>query len=133
MISVYKRYFILFFSSWLLLTQLGFVCKSATCVFTGSVKSTWGNQDACCKVKKQSSQDQLTRASCCSYDQFQIKLVAEQHLKVHGCDLMHVGSLQVFQFSLRKQFIVDVPFLFPSAISPSPPAVKRALIQVYII
>lgn len=123
----------MFLVFWLLLGQTGFAWKSATCIFTGSVSYGWGNHVSCCVKSKPVTRDVVSRASCCTYDQFQVKLSAEQQLKFIDFDFVATapsGKLSTF-FDSYTHF---EPSLFLQESDFSPPAsVKRACIQVYLI
>lgn len=133
MTKILKKSFVLFFVFWLLLVQTGFAWKSATCIFTGSVSYGWGSQVSCCAKSKPVTRDVVSRASCCTYDQFQVKLSAEQQLKFIDFDFVATapsGKLSTF-FDSYTHF---EPSLFLQESDFSPPAsVKRACIQVYLI
>ena len=128
-----KRFLLVLFACWLMLGQTGLAWQSATCVYTGQVKYGWGSRVACCEKSVPVKQDQVSRASCCTYAQFQVKLSAEQSLKLAQCAFIGLGPSIPFQIFLDKQFVSE-RFLLPIAFSSSPPpSVKRALIQVYLI
>jgi hypothetical protein len=133
MTKILKKSFVLFFVFWLLLGQTGFAWKSATCIFTGSVSYGWGNQVSCCANSKPVTRDVVSRASCCTYDQFQVKLNAEQQLKFVDFDFVATvpsGSMP----TMFGAFTHSEHSLFPLQSDFSPPAsVKRAFIQVYLI
>lgn len=133
MTKILKKSFVLFFVFWLLLGQTGFAWKSATCIFTGSVSYGWGNQVSCCAKSKPVTRDVVSRASCCTYDQFQVKLSAEQQLKFVDFDFVATvpsGNMS----TMFGAFTHSEPSLFLEESDFSPPAsVKRAFIQVYLI
>lgn len=133
MTKILKKSFVLFFVFWLLLGQTGFAWKSATCIFTGSVSYGWGNQVSCCAKSKPVTLDVVSRASCCTYNQFQIKLSAEQQLKF--VDFNFVATVPSgIKSTLFGVFKHSEPSFLPLESDFSPPAsVKRAFIQVYLI
>ena len=128
-----KRFVFICLACWLLLGQTGMAWKTATCIFTGSVSYGWGNQVSCCANSKPVSLDVVSRASCCTYDQFQVKLSAEQQLKFVDFDFAAIwpsGTMPTYFGS----FTHSEPSLLPLESDFSPPAsVKRAFIQVYLI
>jgi len=128
-----KRFLLVLFACWLMLGQTGLAWKSATCVYTGQVKYGWGNHVACCEKSVPVIQDQVSRASCCTYAQFQVKLSAEQSLKLAQYAFIGVEPVIPFRIYFDKEFRSE-RLLLPIAFSSSPPpSVKRALIQVYLI
>lgn len=128
-----KRFLFICLASWLLLGQTGMAWKSATCVFTGSVSYGWGNQVSCCAKSKPAIRDVVTRASCCTYDQFQVKLSAEQQLKFVDFDFVAIWSSGIMS-TFFDTYAHSEPSLLPLESDFSPPAsVKRAFIQVYLI
>lgn len=133
MTKILRKSFVLFFVFWLLLGQTGFAWKSATCIFTGSVSYGWGNQVSCCAKSKPVTRDVVSRSSCCTYDQFQVKLSAEQQLKFVDFDFVAIvpsGSMSTMFGAIAH----SEPSLFLEESDFSPPAsVKRAFIQVYLI
>jgi hypothetical protein len=128
-----KRFVFICLACWLLLGQTGMAWKTATCIFTGSVSYGWGNQVSCCAKSKPVTRDVVSRASCCTYDQFQVKLSAEQQLKFVDFDFVATvtsGSMS----TMFGAFAHSEPSLFLEESDFSPPAsVKRAFIQVYLI
>lgn len=131
--SFIKRYLLVVFACWLMLGQTGLAWKSATCVFTGSVTYGWGKSVACCSKIAPIKQDHVSRASCCTYAQFQVKLVAEQRLKLAHYAFVGLGQATPFRFLGAKQFHSERVLLPIESIPSPPPSVKRALIQVYLI
>lgn len=128
-----KRLLFIGIASWLLLGQIGMAWKSATCVFTGSVTYGWGNQVSCCEKSKTPPRDVVSRAYCCTYDQFQLKLSAEQQLKFVDFDFVAIGSSGI-KSTIFGAFTHSEPILLPLESDFSPPAaLKRAIIQVYLI
>lgn len=116
-----------------MLGQTGLAWKSATCMYTGSVSYGWGKHVACCQKSVPVKQDHVSRASCCTYEQFQVKLSAEQSLKLAQYAFIGLEPAIPFRIYLEKQFRSDrivLPIAFNSS---PPPSVKRALIQVYLI
>jgi hypothetical protein len=128
-----KRFVFICLACWLLLGQTGMAWKTATCIFTGSVSYGWGNQVSCCAKSKPVTRDVVSRASCCTYDQFQVKLSAEQQLKFVDFDFVATvpsGSMS----TMFGAFAHSEPSLFLEESDFSPPAsVKRAFIQVFLI
>lgn len=133
MTKILKKSFVLFFVFWLLLGQTGMAWKTATCIFTGSVSYGWGNQVSCCAKSKPVTRDVVSRASCCSYDQFQVKLSAEQQLKFVDFDFAAIWPSGTMP-TMFGAFTHSEPSSLPLESDFSPPAsVKRAFIQVYLI
>lgn len=131
MTKILTRYLLVLFACWLMLGQTGLAWKSATCIFTGSVKYGWGTRVACCQKSKPAHQNQVSRASCCTYDQFQVKLTAEQSFKLVHFDFVGMPTNQS-SFSFDTRFHPKRILLIYSFSSP-PPSVRRALTQVYLI
>jgi hypothetical protein len=131
--SFIKRFFLVLFACWLMLGQTGLAWKSATCIYTGSVTYGWGKHVACCQKSVPVKQNHVSRASCCTYEQFQVKLSAEQSLKLAQFAFIGVEPAIPFRIYLDKQFRSERLLLPIAFISSSPPSVKRALIQVYLI
>lgn len=128
-----KRFLFIGLASWLLLGQIGMAWKSATCIFTGSVSYGWGNQVSCCANSKPVTRDVVSRASCCTYDQFQVKLSAEQQLKFVDFHFVAIRPSDIMSTTFGA-FAHSEPSLLPLESDFSPPAsVKRASIQVYLI
>ena len=133
MTKLLKKSFVFIFAFWLLLGQTGLAWKSATCVFTGNVKYGWGNHVSCCKNTNSAPRNVISRASCCNYDQYQIKLSAEQQFKWVAFEFASVEPA----VSISSVFDARIPLqsdfsLFSNDFSP-PASVKRAIIQVYLI
>lgn len=128
-----KKFLFICLACWLLLGQTGFAWKTATCVFTGSVKYGWGNHVACCQNSTSVPKNRISRSSCCTYDQFQVKLSAEQQLKFVDFDFAVIrpsGNMSIM-FGAFTHF---EPSVLPLNSDFSPPAsVQRAFIQVYLI
>jgi hypothetical protein len=133
MTKLLKKSFVFIFAFWLLLGQTGLAWKSATCVFTGNVKYVWGNHVSCCKNTNTAPRNVISRASCCAYDQFQVKLSAEQQLKLIAFEFVGVEPVATisFIFDSRIPLLSDFSFL-SNDFSPHA-SVKRAIIQVYLI
>jgi len=133
MLYFIKRCLLILFVCWLTLGQTGLAWKSATCIFTGNVKYGWGNRVACCQKSKPVNQNQISRASCCTYEQFQVKLTAEQSFKASQPNFVGFAPSNPLHFSFGKRFLLERTHLPIESISSPPPSVKRALIQVYLI
>ena len=131
--SFIKRYLLVFFACWLMLGQTGLAWKSATCVFTGNVTYGWGKSVACCQKSTPINQDHVSRASCCTFAQFHVKLSAEQRLKVAQYAFVGFEPTTPFRFLFDKRFHSERVLLPVGTIPSPPPSVKRALIQVYLI
>ncbi len=133
MTKILTRSLLVFFACWLMVGQTGLAWKSATCVFTGNVKYGWGKRVTCCQKSVPQKQDQFSRASCCTYEQFQVKLAAEQSFKTFQYAFVGFVPSSQFRFLFDTRFHSERKLLKFEFSSPSPPSVKRAFIQVYLI
>lgn len=133
MTKILTRSLLVLFACWLMLGQTGLAWKSATCVFTGNVNYGWGKRVTCCQKSVPQKQDQFSRASCCTYDQFQVKLAAEQSFKSFHYAFDGFVPANLIHDSFGKRFLFEPTYLSIELISPPPPSVKRAFIQVYLI
>jgi hypothetical protein len=131
--SFIKRYLLVLFACWLMLGQTGLAWKSATCIFTGSVTYGLGTRVSCCQKSAPIKQDFVSRASCCTYEQFQVKLSAEQRFKIVQYAFEGFEQIIPVRFFFDKRFQSERILLPIAFISSPPPSVKRALIQVYLI
>jgi len=133
MTKLLKKSFVFIFAFWLLIGQTGLAWKSATCVFTGNVKYGWGSHVSCCKNTNSAPRNVVSRASCCTYDQFQVKLSSEQQFKLIAFEFAGVEPAVSISslFDARIPLPSDFSF-FSNDFSP-PASVKRAIIQVYLI
>ena len=133
MTKLLRKSFVFTFAFWLLLGQTGLAWKSATCIFTGNVKYGWGNHVSCCKKANTTPRDVVSRASCCTYDQFQVKLSADQQLKLISFEFVGVEPVAKFSYILDSRFAFKSNYLTLAKDFSPPASVKRAIIQVYLI
>ncbi len=133
MTKLLRKSFVFTFAFWLLLSQTGLAWKSATCIFTGNVKYGWGNQVSCCKKSNTSPRDVVSRASCCTYDQFQVKLSADQQFKLIAFQFVCVQPETKFFYVFDSRVPLKSDFITVRKEFSPPASVKRAIIQVYLI
>lgn len=139
--SAITRFFLVYFATFFLIGNLGISFTQSTCFFTGNKKYSFDKAVSCCsKVIKptinQAHTSSLSRAKCCSYDQYALKFNFDQTgNKIQKYDLVGAISIlpswTVFAWNGSRAF-KKLSF-YHLKYSPSPLSTRLATLQVYLI
>lgn len=126
-----KSFLSIFLAAWILFGSLGMSWTEATCVYTGSKKTTITKAESCCK---NSGQAHISRAKCCLLEKYQVKF--NFNLTNGNSGLVFAfqpfsASPQFSAFNLKNQ---DPDFLLTYSNAPPLPQLTRlAQLQMYLI
>lgn len=139
--SAIKRILLVYLATYFLVGNLGISFTQSTCLFTGNKKYSFTRAVLCCSknTKTQSNQGNtslLSRAKCCSYDQYALKFNFDQTgNKIQKHDLagavLTIPSWTVFEWN-KSGALKKLSFYYSNH-SPPPLSTRLASLQVYLI
>lgn len=127
-----KSFMSLFLTAWILFGSLGISWTEATCVFTGSKKTSFSKAESCCK---NTSQAHISRAKCCLLGKYQVKFNFDLTRGVNAINLAFVSASQSLAIPSTEIFYQELDS-FSSFQANAPPLsrqVRLAQLQTYLI
>jgi hypothetical protein len=139
--SAIKQILLVYLATYFFVGNLGISFTQSTCLFTGIKKYSLDKAISCCSKNAKSQSNQrntslLSRAKCCSYDQYALKFNFDQTgNKIQKHDLagavLTFPSLTSLEWSGSRAFR-KLSFYYSNH-SPPPLSTRLATLQVYLI